>query len=122
MAFSFIVVSEEFNSNVTAFLILPLANAFVTGSSCSASFEERKATKCFSFFFTTVCTGFFSLCLLFNGERGTARTNSSFLVEGEWNNDLVDGLTVLGGLCILVREPEKRDFYSTLLVSLGGWG
>lgn len=33
MAFSFIVVSEEFNSNVTAFLILPLANAFVTGSS-----------------------------------------------------------------------------------------
>lgn len=34
----------------------------------------------------------------------------------------MDGLTVLGGLgFFLVREPEKRDFYSTtLLVSLGG--
>lgn len=84
MAFSFIVVSEEFNSNVTAFLILPLANAFVTGSSAAQQVLRNERPRSVSVFsslqFVQV---FFSLCLLFNGERGTAKTNSSFLVEGE---------------------------------------
>ena len=37
---------REFNNNVNAISILPLHNAFVTGSSCSASFKEWNETVC----------------------------------------------------------------------------
>lgn len=50
MAFSFIVVSEEFNSNVTAFLILPLANAFVTGSSAAQQVLRNERPRSVSVF------------------------------------------------------------------------
>lgn len=116
VVFFFIFVLEVFNSNVIVFLILLLVNVFVIGSSCLVSFEEWKVIKCFSFFFIVFCIGFFLLCLFFNGERGIVRINVFFLVEGEWNNDCVDGLIVFGGLCILVRVFEKRDFYLIILL------